>query len=883
MTDPHWDWIEQWPDGCAILNPQGFCIALNSSGGALLGIRPEKLGQRSLHDCFCGGEANAQHDPSECPVEQCFQHAHWGKSLEVWWPDADGLFQPFNLRLMPSPQTAGHVIMQFATVPTGEHSIAQAMRLARYTEMAGHPMMEINREGSVMYANQSMTALMADYGFRENGTPAILPEEYPHQLARIIEDSEEIAIESEYVVPQELPEPDPFGFDEPPPAKDPEVIAYTWRYTRNDSDLEPLVNLSGFDTTAVYKTLAELRKQEETYRLTLNVTQEGVMDWFASQAFCHVSDRCFEMIGRKTPKDPQQHFDRFVSFLKPEDGKRFIEKWQNVVCGLKTRFELTVEAPGKNNQSHWLIIRGKMVEKGTYAGAARVIATVTDVSQIRQYQDVVRLQRSALDQAVNGIAILQLNGDIEYANAQWSQWFGETHTADATRIQDQVPRIKSDLKKVFQRCKSNQSWGFRYAHEATGLALWMTFSPLRSNDLSVEGIVCFARDITEDDKKAAAVSSARISAEAALRARNEAMISLEGELKDPAGNIEMALNLLEGAASDSRSREWLSIAQGALRQLKRVASRLYEAMRVESSSFVEIPVAFNLQQSLSQIVKKAETLAAAEHVPLQWTLPKSLPPESYGDAVKLEQLLSGLIQLSVNHSTHSPIQIGIDLVLQEDTHDSQLRCTVEDTKHQFSESDLNQLMQPFGMIADKSGRLSLRTNLNFGICKRIAEVMGGTLELTSNAQTGTRYKLAVPLKIYAQTDESQRQTYSTSVDTRFLRGQFDQAGTTFLAILKEVQTGLHDQGNQLRKHLESGDHVRMLDCMQQIQKTAENFALVGLAHCIEEALDLLRNPDVVLQRSPLLSVFPCLEKSLIVLGDLITSLEVAPELPPENL
>lgn len=149
------------------------------------------------------------------------------------------------------------------------------MRLARYTEMAGHPMMEINRAGSVMYANQSMTALMADYGFRENGTPAILPANYPEHLAQIIESQEEIAAESKFVIPQERPEPDPFGFDDPPPETEPEVIAFNWRYTRNDSDLEPLVNLSGFDTTAVHRMLEEIRKQEETYRLTLNVTQEA--------------------------------------------------------------------------------------------------------------------------------------------------------------------------------------------------------------------------------------------------------------------------------------------------------------------------------------------------------------------------------------------------------------------------------------------------------------------------------------------------------------------------------------------------------------------------------------------------------------------------------
>jgi hypothetical protein len=78
----------------------------------------------------------------------------------------------------------------------------------------------------------------------------------------------------------------PFELTATYPQAEPQTIAFAWRYTRNDSELEPLINLSGFDNTAVFKTLAALRKQEETYRLTLSVAMEGVLDWFASKSVC---------------------------------------------------------------------------------------------------------------------------------------------------------------------------------------------------------------------------------------------------------------------------------------------------------------------------------------------------------------------------------------------------------------------------------------------------------------------------------------------------------------------------------------------------------------------------------------------------------------------
>ena len=45
MTETEWSWIEQWPDGCAILSPPGKCLALNQVGRNLLGIREINWGR----------------------------------------------------------------------------------------------------------------------------------------------------------------------------------------------------------------------------------------------------------------------------------------------------------------------------------------------------------------------------------------------------------------------------------------------------------------------------------------------------------------------------------------------------------------------------------------------------------------------------------------------------------------------------------------------------------------------------------------------------------------------------------------------------------------------------------------------------------------------
>lgn len=112
------------------------------------------------------------------------------------------------------------------------------------------------------------------------------------------------------------------------------------------------------------------------------------------------------------------------------------------------------------------------------------------------------------------------------------------------------------------------------------------------------------------------------------------------------------------------------------------------------------------------------------------------------------------------------------------------------------------------------------------------------------------------------------------MDIRYLSSQYDHAGSAFLHILSEVKGGLRQYSTDLRNSLISGDQSKMVASLQQMQKTAESFALAGLARCVSDALDLLGNPDMLLEPSPIVLVIPCLEKSLTVLADFVSVLEL---------
>ncbi|MCP9472979.1 MAG: response regulator [Nitrospira sp.] len=63
-------------------------------------------------------------------------------------------------------------------------------RLAAIAEEAPSPVVELDRDGNILYANPAMTARLAALGYRPNGTPAVLPPNLPDLVAHCLRSSE---------------------------------------------------------------------------------------------------------------------------------------------------------------------------------------------------------------------------------------------------------------------------------------------------------------------------------------------------------------------------------------------------------------------------------------------------------------------------------------------------------------------------------------------------------------------------------------------------------------------------------------------------------------------------------------------------------------------
>ncbi|NTW48464.1 MAG: PAS domain S-box protein [Chlorobiales bacterium] len=132
-----------------------------------------------------------------------------------------------------------------------------------------------------------------------------------------------------------------------------------------------------------------------------------------------------------------------------------------------------------------------------------IVGTITDVSEIKQAQEKIRMLSIAVEQSANVIIITDYNGDIEYVNPKFTKITGY----EFEEIVGKNPRfLKSDhhpdayYKHLWDTIKSGQVWaGEFHNRKKNGAAYWeqATISPIKDNEGQIVQFLAVKEDITE--------------------------------------------------------------------------------------------------------------------------------------------------------------------------------------------------------------------------------------------------------------------------------------------------------------------------------------------------------------------------------------------------
>ena len=249
--------------------------------------------------------------------------------------------------------------------------------------------------------------------------------------------------------------------------------------------------------------------------------------------------------------------------------------------------------------------------------------------------------------------------------------------------------------------------------------------------------------------------------EASNFAKTTFMANVSHELRTPLGAIvgysEMLRDPSHSAAEKEKFAETIS-RNG--HQLARLVDDLLDLSKVEAGT-VEIDRAqFKINDLLNDVLDLSSLKAEQKNIPIHLHYLNEVPELLYSDFTRLRQILLNLVNNAIKFTDDGEILITVEHLAGADG--GQLEIEVADTGRGILEDEKKRLFKPFSQGDPTLARRYGGTGLGLNLSRKLAELLGGTLDLASTeAGGGSTFSIRIPIGIEAQQDSS----------TEFKRGQ----------------------------------------------------------------------------------------------------------------
>ncbi|WP_421899973.1 ATP-binding protein [Maridesulfovibrio sp.] len=262
--------------------------------------------------------------------------------------------------------------------------------------------------------------------------------------------------------------------------------------------------------------------------------------------------------------------------------------------------------------------------------------------------------------------------------------------------------------------------------------------------IRVEGIV---RDVTELKNALERVEQEKAKAEAASKTKSEFLANMSHEIRTPLNGIMGMLQLMETETQTPKQEEYINAAMQASKRLNNVLSDILDLARVEAGKLTLYSKEFNPADELKHVFELFEVTSRRSGVNLELNLLSKLPRIVIGDPARLQQVLTNIVGNALKFTHKGHVSIAAQLLPRSTPGNCHILFTVEDTGVGIAEDKMNLLFQSFTQASEGYTRQYQGAGLGLSICKRLTELMGGSITVESTAGQGTTFYISIPFTV----------------------------------------------------------------------------------------------------------------------------------------
>lgn len=474
--------------------------------------------------------------------------------------------------------------------------------------------------------------------------------------------------------------------------------------------------------------------------LALETATDGIWEWNITTGASLRSAALWRHLGYD-PAAMQAEKDSWNPLIHPADQRMVNTAMSNHLAGLTESYEAEYRIRDVNGDWHWVIDRGRVVER--YAGGApRQVAGISaDITERKRADQALeeseRRFRICFESAQQGQMLLDLEGRVLEANRASLDIMGVS--LDAARGQPfwdggRLVVAGAALREIFAGGMGGRPVRRELdlnAQDDRGLLLDVTLAPVFDGNGKVTQLLADMRDITARRRTEHTLREVE-----SLTTMGRLAARVAHEINNPLAGIQNAFLLIKNAVPSSHPHfAYVGAIEREIARIAGVTRQLYETYRPEHQVGETA-----LPGLVGDAVSLLEQINRDSKVRITTDLSRAPSTVAIPDAV-LRQTVYNLVQNAVEASPS-----GSTVEVLASMEDKRLVLRICDRGPGIPAEIRARVFEPFFTTKSSSVKTG-GMGIGLALVRRSVEALGGTIEILDREGGGTEFVVRMPMTL----------------------------------------------------------------------------------------------------------------------------------------